>query len=267
MLSFLISFTFLASCSDSNKPSSPELIGAVNRSDYSVAEKILRDGANPDSIAGGGNQTALLTAITRMDVQMVNVLLKYKASTEAISENSFSPIDWTASSGSGTGRKIIIIRNLVKAGADINKKTFFGNTALHNLANENIYNIPVIEEAIRLGADPTIKNDKGATAIDVAIEKNLPPETIEYMKNAVVNKGKPAPKFGNTEGMCKVIAVGKNSNTDGLDGFYFKHQKPACDENAFGSGINGVYTNFEGKECSGVWSKGVLKNPLCNDHM
>ena len=262
--SFILILT-LASCS--SKPSSPELIGAVNRSDHAAAEKVLSEGANPDSIASGGNQTALLTAITRMDVQMVNILLKYKASTEAMSENSFSPLTWTASSGSETGRKIIIIRNLVKAGADINKKTFFGNTTLHNLVNENVHNIPVIEEAIRLGADPTIKNEKGATAIDAAIEKNIPADTIEYMKNAAINKGKSPPKFGNTEGMCKVIAVGKNSNLDGMEGFFFNHQKPACDGNGLGTGVTGVYTSTEGKECNGTWSKGVLKNPSCTDHM
>jgi hypothetical protein len=253
----------LAGCS--GKASSPELVAAVNRGDLSAAEKLLTGGANPDSTNSGGRETVLLTAITRGNVPMVDLLLKFKASPEALNDQGFSPLNWAASSGSGTARKVLIFRSLVKAGADINKKNF-GNTPISNLANESVYNIPLIAEAVRLGADPSIKNEKGATAIDKAIEKNLPPETIDYMKNASMYKGKPAPKFGNTEGMCKVLAVGKDANPDGVEGLFFNHQKP-CDDDGLATGVNGIFTRYDGTECSGTWSKGVLKNPSCTDKM
>jgi len=156
----------LASCS--GKPSSPELVAAVNRGDVNAAEKLLKSGANPDSTNSGGKEVVLLTAISRGNVPMINLLLSFKASPESQNDQSFSPLNWAAMSGSGTGRKILIFRSLVKAGADINKKNF-GNTPIYNLSNENVYNIPVITEALRLGADPSIKNEKGATAIDRAI--------------------------------------------------------------------------------------------------
>lgn len=252
----------LAACSGS-KPSSPELVAAVNRGDHAAAERLLAEGANPDSTNSGGNQAVLLTAISRGDVRMVDLLLKFKATPEALGPQGFSPLNWAASGGLNTGRSVLIFRSLVKAGADINKKNF-GRTPLDNLANGNVYNIPVIAEAIRLGADPTIKNDKGATAIDQAIEKNLPAETIEYMKNASQHKGKPAPRFGNTEGLCKVVTIGKESNPDGLEGLFFNHQRP-CDDEGLGTGVNGIFTRYDGTECRGTWSKGVLRDPECRN--
>ena len=255
--------SLLAGCS--SKPSSPELVAAVNRGDLDAAEKLLTGGANPDSTNSGGRETALLTAITRANVPMVDLLLKFKATPEALSDQGFSSLNWAAMSGSGTGRKVLIFRSLVKAGADINKKNL-GNTPISNLANENADNIPVISEAVRLGADPGIKNDQGVTAIDKAIEKNLPSEAIDYMKNASTYKGKPASKFGNTEGMCKVLAVGKDSNPEGVQGMFFSHQKP-CDDAGLASGVTGIFTLYDGTECSGIWSKGVLKNPSCTDKM
>lgn len=252
----------LAACSG-GKSSSPELVAAVNRGDHAAAESLLAGGANPDSTNAGGNQTVLISAITRGDVRMVDLLLKFKASPEAVGEQAVSPLNMAATSGVGTGRKVLIFRKLVKAGADINKKNF-GLTPLSGLANGNVYNIPVIAEAVRLGADPTIKNDRGGTAIELAIEKNLPSEAVEYMKNAGQHKGKPAPKFGNTEGLCKVIAIDKEDNPDGLEGLFFNHQKP-CDEEGLGTGVNGVFTRYDGTECTGTWSKGFLRNPTCKN--
>jgi len=253
----------VVACSQAAKPSSPELFAAVNRGDHDAAETLLVGGANPDSIGGGGNQAALLAAISRGDVRMVDLLLKFKATPEGLGPQGFSPLNWAASSGASTGRKVLIFRSLVKAGADINKKNF-GRTPLHDLANSNVYNIPVIAEAVRLGADPAIKNDRGATAIDEAIENNLPGETVEYMKNSAQYKGKPAPKFGNTEGLCKVVSIDKESNPEGLEGLFFNHQKP-CDANGLATGVNGIFTRYDGTECTGNWSNGVLRSATCRN--
>lgn len=242
--------------------SSPELVAAVKRGDVITAEKLLSEGANPNSTTTDGRESVINIAITRTDVPMTELLLSKKASAEALDKSPFSPLNWAMSSGANTGRKILIIRALVKAGADINKKDSIGRTPLVQLINSNLYNIPVIEEVIRLGGDPSIKNDKGATAIDLAVENNIPESTIEYMKNYKENKGKPTPRFGNTEGQCQVLAINEDKNPEGLQGLYFNH-KAGCDDKNLAQGVNGIFTKYNGTECQGMWKDGVLKRTEC----
>jgi len=86
------------------------------------------------------------------------------------------------------------------------------------------------------------------------------------MKNASLLKGKPPQKFGNTEGMCKVLEIEKDSNFEGIQGLFFNHQKP-CDNDGLATGVNGIFTKYDGTECSGNWVKGILKNASCTEKM
>ena len=256
----LLSFNLHA---QNEKKSSPELIAAIKRGDIVVAKKLLDEGANPNSTSSVGTETALNLAITRTDVPMTELLLSMKASPEALNDNPFSPLTWVASTGGETGRKILIVRALVKAGADLNKVDTMGRTFLVQITNENIYNVPLIDEVIRLGGDPTITNAKGATAIDIAIEHNMPPATIEYMKNYKDHQGKPMPQFGNTEGMCRVVTVKNEKDPGGLKGLFFTIDKNGCDAKNLAIGVNGMFTKYDGTECSGTWKAGVLTSGEC----
>ncbi len=257
---FLLSFNLHA---QNEKKSNPELIAAIKRGDIVVAKKLLEEGANPNSMSSVGTETAINLAITRTDVPMTELLLNMKASPEALNDHPFSPLTWVASTGGDTGRKILIIRALVKAGADLNKVDTMGRTFLVQITNENVFNVPIIDEVIRLGGDPTIANAKGATAIDIAIEHNLPAATIEYMKNYKDHQGKPMPKFGNTEGMCRVVAVKNEKDPGGLKGLFFTIDKNGCDAKNLATGVNGMFTKYDGTECSGTWKAGVLTNGEC----
>jgi ankyrin repeat protein len=257
---FLLSFTVHA---QNEKKSSPELIAAIKRGDIVAAKKLLDEGANPNSASSVGTETAINIAITRTDVPMTELLLNMKASSEALANNPFSPLTWVASTGGETGRKILIVRALVKAGADLNKVDTLGRTFLVQITNENIYNVPVIDEVIRLGGDPTVANAKGATAIDIAIENNLPAKTIEYMKNYKDHQGKPMPQFGHTEGMCRVVAVKNEKDPGGLKGLFFSIDKNGCDAKNLANGVNGIFTKYDGAECSGTWRAGVLTDGEC----
>ena len=257
---FLLSFNLHA---QNEKKSNPELIAAIKRGDIVVAKKLLEEGANPNSMSSVGTETAINLAITRTDVPMTELLLNMKASPEALNDHPFSPLTWVASTGGDTGRKILIIRALGKAGADLNKVDTMGRTFLVQITNENVFNVPIIDEVIRLGGDPTIANAKGATAIDIAIEHNLPAATIEYMKNYKDHLGKPMPKFGNTEGMCRVVAVKNEKDPGGLKGLFFTIDKNGCDAKNLATGVNGMFTKYDGTECSGTWKAGVLTNGEC----
>ena len=52
-----------------------------------------------------------------------------------------------------------------------------GRTFIVQITHENIYHVPLSDEVIRLGGDPTITNAKGATVIDIAIAHNMPAAT------------------------------------------------------------------------------------------
>ncbi len=257
---FLMSFSLHA---QNDNKSNPELIASIKRGDIVTAKKLLDEGANPNSISSGGTETAINLAITRSDVPMTELLLNMKASPEALNNNPFSPLSWVASTGGNTGRKILIVRALVKAGANINHVDSMGRTFIAQVSKSNVYLIPVIEEAIRLGADPTIKNAQGATAIDIAIENNTPAATIEYMKNYKDNQGKPLKQFGNTEGMCRVVAIKNEKDPSGLKGMFFTIDKNGCDAKNLANGVNGIFTKYDGTECRGSWKAGVLTNGAC----
>lgn len=242
------------------KKSSPELFGAVNRGDVAAAEKLLETGASPNSTSGEGKTTAINASISNGDVPMASLLLKYKASPEADDPQGFNPLHWVASTGMDTGRQILFIRILTGAGADLNKKNF-GKTLLHTLSNGAPGNPQVIREAIRLGADPTIKNEQGATAIDMAVEKNIDTPTIEYMKDYKKHVGQPAPKSGNTEG-CKVLKMGKEFNSEGIAGIYSSTFKNGC-VNGQADGISGALTFADGRVCNGSWRNGTAIDVRC----
>lgn len=258
----LLLLSFSAHALD-DKKSSPELIAAIKRGDIVSAKKLLDEGANPNSVSSVGTETAINIAISRSDVPMTELLLSMKASPEALNNNPFSPLTWVASTGGDTGRKILIVRALVKAGANLNNVDSMGRTFVMQVSNSNVYLIPVIEEAIRLGGDPTIANPKGANAIDIAIENNIPATTIEYMKNYKENKGKPLQQFGNTEGMCRVVAIKNEKDPNGLKGLFFTINKNGCDAKNLANGVNGIFTKYDGTECRGMWKAGVLTNGEC----
>ena len=256
----------LASCSDKapeKKPSSnlkapsPELMGAINRGDYDAIAQLLSV-ENPNNGKLVNLEQPLSNAINRGDVRIVELLLQNNASPNP-GMNSTSPLVAVGISGASTGRKILILRKLVAAGVDINQ-IHLGRGLMESLVG-NVYNLPVIEEAIRLGGDPTVKDSQGRTPIDRAIEMNLPEATIQAMKNYKELRGKEMPKFGNTEGMCKVLGVNDEKDPEGLAGLYFNHNAP-CAKGDLADGVNGIFTKYDGTECRG-FKNGYAKKVQC----
>lgn len=185
-LILVVTTLFFSGCDSQlkfNKESSSELVAAVNEGDTELAEKLLKDGANPDSLSSSEPKISVLNKSIEMNnTRMVKLLLDFNASTEKIGQNSFSPLCWLASTGSDPKDKIEILNLLIKKGSEINKECFLGNTFLHNLMDGGIENLDVIKKAVDLGADPNIENDNGATAISLAIENNISEDVIDYIK-------------------------------------------------------------------------------------
>jgi ankyrin repeat protein len=249
-------------CSENQNKPNPELVAAVKKKDLSRVKQLIDQGISPNSTTASGSENVLGLAILQANLPMVELLLSKKASLDSTKENIFSPLHRAAGVRGGAGKKILMIRALVRAGADINKKDHAGSNALLQLVLSKYENDFVVEEVIRLGADPYVKNENGITAIDIAVENNFLSSTIEYMKNYKENRGKSTPKSGNTEGQCKVIQVMGEKNIDGLEGLYFNSDR-GCNGDNLAEGVNGRYTKYDGTVCTGTWKAGVLKYPVC----
>ena len=63
-------------------------------------------------------------------------------------------------------------RALLAGGADPNKKTDYGWTALHESVSD--LNVPVTEALMQYGGDVSIKNEDGKTPVDYDPDKRIP---------------------------------------------------------------------------------------------
>jgi len=76
-----------------------------------------------------------------------------------------------------------VAQKLVEMGANLNIKTSsFGWTALHGAVIWN--NIKAVELLVEAGADPSIKTNKGKTALDLAIQENYT-NIIDYLSEEI----------------------------------------------------------------------------------
>jgi ankyrin repeat protein len=63
-----------------------------------------------------------------------------------------------------------MVRDLLKHGAPVNARQQHGWTPLHAAAQNG--NLEIIEILLQNGADPSIKNEEGVTALDLARKQN-----------------------------------------------------------------------------------------------
>lgn len=131
-----------------NVKSSPEklLIRAVQSNSKDVVDYLIEKGVNVDARRESDNLPILLGAIYWCDMNMIKTLLD--------------------------------------AGADISLKNEFGNDALIcavMTTNDKINITELVEELMKRGADPTVKNNNGKNALEIAepLMKNDVVETIK----------------------------------------------------------------------------------------
>jgi len=81
---------------------------------------------------------------------------------------------------SSTEGQLEIVRLLIKAGADVNAKNFYGSTPLIYASMNG--NIDIVKMLIEVGADVNAKNKFGNTALMCAIRRNKNKEIINLLK-------------------------------------------------------------------------------------
>lgn len=163
--------------------------GANNRS--KCLGVLIEAGANVNARSRLGT-TSLIVASMRFFVDEVSVLLEHKADVQAVDNSGWNALMHTANStygkgvvgGHGSGdirwsSATQIIRELIKAGTNVNAQNGNGETALTlavKAGNEHF-----VEELLANGADASIKDKRGRIAVRYA--SSLPKYQRERIKN------------------------------------------------------------------------------------
>jgi ankyrin repeat protein len=150
------------------------LCAAVMADQPGEIKSLIKRGADPNMRYGTMGDTLLHFAAMKNKKQATLALIEMKAQVNVIPTVSRgiplhlsrgAPLHMAASYG-----QIEIIEILYKAGAKINLPDALGDTPLHAAiyAAYNPFLKATIEVLLKLGADPTIKNNKGLTPAAVA---------------------------------------------------------------------------------------------------
>ena len=184
--------------------------GGYDQDFYEKCELLLKAGCNPNS--KGGFKSAIDFAVGSGDLELVNLLLKYKADVkdEILNANSPEMINLLLKNkaninaiedlqGNNALIKMIIedeldfddeelkdhvidrVNVLIKNKINVNAQNNFGETALMLAARNGITEL--VEILLNAGADKNIKNKKNLTALDFANRKKFNKYDDLYVKN------------------------------------------------------------------------------------
>jgi len=159
----LLVFGFYNLYTNNVDESADEFISAVQyKATYDEVKEMLEKGIDPNTQNERG-QTALFYA---KEPNKIKLLLEYGANP-----NHQTPTKQTPLFSNMIDAKDIkaFFNTLIKGGADINHQDIDGNTVLHKSAYWGRHYS--IEPLLENKADISIKNNKGQTAIDIAIEE------------------------------------------------------------------------------------------------
>ncbi len=125
-----------------------------------LVQLLLEKGANPNERDTQG-KTPLHHAASTGQIQNIALLLTAGADPNIRDKYGETPLYFVNNADSAQ----ILIEN----GANVNQQDKFGNTPLHEATTEG--HIQLIKSLMKNGADASIKNDAGMSALDIAIRR------------------------------------------------------------------------------------------------
>ena len=141
------------------------LLDSVIMRDVDRVRELLRQGADLNARDEEHLETPLILAVKFCGIDMVRLLIEAGAEVEARNAWNRTALFYAPVSSE-------VFKLLLEVGADIHARDGEGNTILmRNVARSA--SISEVEEILRLGVDPSAKNESGETALDIAEELGL----------------------------------------------------------------------------------------------
>ncbi|HEU5459188.1 MAG TPA: ankyrin repeat domain-containing protein [Pyrinomonadaceae bacterium] len=126
---------------------------------------VLEAGADVNASDAEHDETAIILAAKFGDAEIIRMLIDAGAEVDARDDKGRTAL-FFAQVGSDS------FARLRAAGADIQAKDREGNTILIRKVSESA-SLPEVDELLRLGIDPEVRNEAGESALDVAVSLGL----------------------------------------------------------------------------------------------
>lgn len=163
------------------KADGKKLLFAVEMSKF-VKVKLLLDRKSIVNYISEDGESALSLALSYNNIEMINLLLKYKPGLDNYKfESKIEPLIWMAIKK----RNYKILELLINNGANINLRNLDGETILHSLVK--LEKDQLVEKVLKKHINISIKDNNGTTALEIAVtnkDKSLI-ELINRHKNLV----------------------------------------------------------------------------------
>lgn len=154
--------------------SEPSICTAVKKGNVTQVEKLLNEGADPNTSCGSKNaEPVIVTAADRGHVEVAARLIARGAHVNARKQVSGSTaLSRAACSDACRPVRARMVRLLLQAGADPNARDFHQNTPLMLACIASPPNTEVIRLLILAGAEVNAKNSMGDSALAMAVSED-----------------------------------------------------------------------------------------------
>jgi uncharacterized protein len=149
-------------------------LDAIHMRNKDGIRHFLEVGANIDAREEEHEQAAIILAVKFGDAEIVELLIDKGAKVDARDDEGRTALFYAE-----VGSKVFA--SLVAAGADINAKDYEGNSILMRKVSRSP-SVAEVEELLRLGIEPDVRNEAGESALDLAVSLGLV-NVIERLKS------------------------------------------------------------------------------------
>lgn len=144
-------------------------IRAAYRGDIEAVKAFLDDGFPPNA----GNEvgyTILMGAARSSSLEAVRFILSHGGQAALADKRGYTALHWAvAQPTSNAANELSCVRTLIDEGADVNARNEEGITPLMNAAWFGCRDS--VKELLRRGADASLRDSKGRSALDLAVER------------------------------------------------------------------------------------------------
>jgi uncharacterized protein len=161
------------------------LAESISRGLSDFAEELVSAGADPNYAEGDGT-TPLMQAGWNCDTRMAKLLLQHGAALEAVNRDGETALTMSAQAC----RKAETTEFLIASGANVNVRNKLGYTPLMLAADQG--SVMVVKALLRAGADIHAKNGEGETARSLACNREVGREKGHDQACAILRRAKNA---------------------------------------------------------------------------